>query len=96
MKIKDLLSDKSKWTQGSYARDAEGRACDVDSPCADKFCLTGAAVRVYDGPAVWGALRAIARAIPLDYHGGMEIEHWNDRQDRTFYDVRQVLEKADI
>jgi hypothetical protein len=42
----NLLSDKKRWTQDAWARDARGRQCSVEEDCAEKFCLDGALFRV--------------------------------------------------
>lgn len=47
MKIKELLNDESKWTQGAYARDAQGRATTTFAQSATCFCLIGAAKACY-------------------------------------------------
>lgn len=41
-KLRDVLSDKSKWTQCAMARDANGDYVPVHSKEACKFCLVGA------------------------------------------------------
>jgi uncharacterized small protein (DUF1192 family) len=55
---------------------------------------------VYSGSELDGALLAIARVLDLDEEWledlGRAIEGWNDDPNRTFAEVRQVIEKADI
>lgn len=41
-KLRDVLSDKSKWTQRAMARDADDVSVAVNSKEACKFCLVGA------------------------------------------------------
>lgn len=41
-KLRDILSDKSKWTQRTMARDANDDCVTVNSKEACKFCLVGA------------------------------------------------------
>lgn len=41
-KLRDVLSDKSKWTQRAMARDIDDDCVDVNSKEACKFCLLGA------------------------------------------------------
>jgi hypothetical protein len=95
MKVKDILSNASKWTQGADARDADGRACDVDSPAAAAFCLRGAVLRAYgEGDAALTALEKVKRAV--GGRGPFGIEYWNDDPDRTFDHVRRILEIADV
>lgn len=41
-KLRDVLSDKSKWAQRAWARDADDACVAVHSKEACKFCLVGA------------------------------------------------------
>lgn len=41
-----LLSDRSLWTQGSFARDSTGAPCLLKSPTAVCFCMVGALAKV--------------------------------------------------
>ncbi len=41
-KLRDVLSDKSKWTKRAMARDADDDCVGVHSKEACKFCLVGA------------------------------------------------------
>jgi hypothetical protein len=97
MKAKDLLSDKSRWTQGALARDRVGRECTPESPDAESFCIVGALCRVYlDDAAINEAIDSVNLVItPMSGYGD-EIEEWNDDPDRTFAEVRLVLEIADV
>jgi hypothetical protein len=101
MKIKDLLTSDDKWTQGVMARDRFGRECLPGSPDAESYCIMGALCKAYDdGGAMDRAIIAILNAIGLDEEWYEcptgAIENWNDDADRTFEDVRKVLEKADV
>jgi hypothetical protein len=51
VKVKDILSDDSKWTKGVGARDAFGNRCSPSSPDAVKFCILGAIELAYPTPA---------------------------------------------
>lgn len=92
MKVQDILTDESKWCKGALARDVNGfEVEDVWSDGAVKFCLFG----------------AIKRALG-NFSGAMEIDDkictklgrdsvlWNDAQDRTFAEVRGLIEELDI
>jgi hypothetical protein len=100
MKVKDILSDESRWTQGAAARNKRGELCSVLSPDATRFCILGAMARVYRSKhAMRECERRVADAIAA--FGGrityaIEIGDWNDDPGRTFDDVRQVIEKADV
>jgi len=41
----ELISDDSKWTEGTDARDARRRPCRVEAPEAVRFCAVGALAR---------------------------------------------------
>lgn len=38
---RDLISDPKKWTQGAYARDANGDLCRCEGPEAASWCAFG-------------------------------------------------------
>jgi hypothetical protein len=48
MKAHELLSDRSKWTQGVLARNKEGNPCSVFADYAESFCMLGAVKRCYE------------------------------------------------
>ena len=50
--VRDLLTPKGSWTQGSYARNFWGHACGVFEPSARCWCLEGAVTRVTG--SCWG------------------------------------------
>jgi hypothetical protein len=106
MKVKDFLSDASKWAQGTSARDRFGRPCSPWSPDAVSFCVLSAISLVYpkrrdeQSKRSWEVREAIRNAI-LDLgwrcsDNVIGIQVWNDLPSRTFSDVRLVLEKADV
>lgn len=45
--VAELLADKSRWCQGSYAKAKSGISIFPDNPKAVKFCFLGAIHRVY-------------------------------------------------
>jgi hypothetical protein len=46
--IDALLSDRTKWTSRTLARNASGNPCAVNDPTAVSWCLLGAALKVCD------------------------------------------------
>ena len=46
IEARELISDPERWTQGVYARDAQGIFTDWDSPEAVSWCVTGAIAKV--------------------------------------------------
>jgi hypothetical protein len=93
MKAKDLLSDSSRWTRGASARDGRGKQCGIYSPDAVRYCILGALLAAYDGWQLAAAVDAVREAI--GDNGQLSIEAWNDNYDRTFDEVRRVIELAD-
>lgn len=88
MKIRELLTDESKWTQGTLAEDAKGNRVSVLSPNASSFCLVGAVVRCYDKTT--DVVDRIAREV------NDEVTNWNDADGRTFEEVKALVEWLDI
>src|SRR6266508_1642683 len=108
MKINELLSDKSKWTQHAYARLPTGEPCASSHPDAVSWCLLGAVNRCY--PADRGLEnrheieRRLRAAIQCQTLGTADLgdEHrpylhrWNDHPLRTFDEVLELVEKAGV
>lgn len=96
MKIKELLNSPEKWTQSAYAKDAVGDSCSSTEPQAVCWCLLGAIHRCYPEPKesdkVW---RKILAAITLESHF-VSISSFNDNEETTFEQVRDILEMADV
>lgn len=91
MKIQDLLTDESKWTKGTYARDATGAAVDDQDPAAVAWCLTGAAFKCYGfNPTSCRLIREMAVETAC-----AALPYWNDEH-ATFPEVRALIERLDI
>lgn len=91
MKVQDILTDESKWTQGYYARDKDNHLVSVDSPNACKFCLIGAMLKAYPEAAEKDAVETTTfRKL------GSGVANWNDAPERTFAEVRALIEELDI
>lgn len=93
MKIKELLSDKSKWCQKHCALDVNGIPAESISPEAVCWCLFGAMRKCYrDSSGV--KFDAIWTIIEIAL--GQSATHWNDHRDRTFADVKALVERLDV
>lgn len=90
MKIKELLTDETKWTQFAVARDALGGRVHANDPTACKWCLLGAIAHCYPGSFVGDKVRST-----IEYHV-LNISIWNDAHWRTFQDVKELIERLDI
>lgn len=93
MKIKDLLTDESKWVQQTYALDEVGNNVYSNNPNATRWCLVGALYRCYgDSSTVLSVIyRKVYTAI-----GNQLISEWNDDPDRTFADIKHLIDTLDI
>lgn len=88
--MQELLAKRSNWTQGREARTVDDKPCRVNSSKAYKFCLLGALIKCYGSNFMdIPAYNLLSRKT-----GG--ISSWNDNPDRTFGDVRRLIEELDI
>ena len=92
MKLKELFTDESRWTQGVAARDREGNIVSPNDPLAVKFCPDGGIRRCYPYEE-WSHVR-----IQLQHrlHYGQSITEWNDAPERTFEDIQRLVNELDI
>lgn len=89
MKVRELLSDESKWTQFKLARNASGIPVDPKSPKASSFCLSEAIWRCYpDYDLRKNILHKIITKIDCSVVG------WNDTH--TFAEVKALVDELDI
>jgi hypothetical protein len=100
MKVKDIFHDESLWTQGAAARDRLGEPCPPSSPMAARYCILGAIARVYptrdDRIAAAQRVKDAINNLGWRCNHPLDIGNWNDYTCRTFAEVRQVLENADV
>jgi hypothetical protein len=91
MKVRDLLTDESKWCQGGYSKDACGDShWNWNRPMAVSWCLSGAIRKCYDKN--WEDVFDRVR----EKLGSRWVSPWNDDPERTFGDVRSLVEELDI
>ena len=104
MKVKDLLSDESRWTQFCFARNENREECGPRDPEAVCWCLSGAIVKCYADKSnemkevkskVVGELqRLYGRSMPTQYKDGYAFIQWND--EHRFEVVRTLAQRLDI
>ena len=86
---------RTGWTQGTEARDEEGRPVYATDPAAVCWCATGAIRRVASvigaGLPDYDVILAAANAVATC---GMGIVAWNDEPGRTQDDVAAALDAA--
>lgn len=102
-RAREILSDPARWTQGEFARDAQGNALalvDVDTDYAVCFCTLGALhkaakslpVSCHDQSSARRAARGCVQRMLEDQGVRPHITHFNDRA--THAEVLSVLEGA--
>jgi hypothetical protein len=98
MKIRELLSDESKWTQWANARDAQGNQCGPYNPVAVRWCLFGAFLKCYGYSATdfdrsrFELARQVLDKIACKVH----MAFWNDEPSTSFADVKSLVETLDV
>lgn len=100
MKIKDLLTDESKWTKLSFARDIDGNPVEPTSPEACCWCLVGALYKCKEE----GTNNSYEAMLKMGYEIDERFNGWNsalfswynDYPERTFEEVKALIEKLDI
>ena len=92
MKIQEVLATPDKWCK--YDNAVTKLGCDVlpDSSQAVKWCLVGAAMKCYSGLELTRVRNLIAtKILPFTY-----ITSYNDAAERTFEDIRRLIEELDV
>jgi hypothetical protein len=94
-RMKALL--RKGWTQGWYARTAQGNYCRTDSKNAATFCLVGAhdrARRDLSGPVSLHYLMKCVGGDNSNIVGFDNIVDFNDNSKRTKKEILQVVDCA--
>lgn len=95
---KALRLIKRGWTQDAMARIKCGLSTFSSDPEATKFCMMGALIRTNKGGGFKGfkaASRAIEKAFKKLYgFKSVNIQFWNDQENRTKKEVIKVFETA--
>ena len=95
MKIRELLSDESKWTQRAPAKTSLGRPVNSDNPEAVCWCIAGAARHCYgDTFETNEILRRVCNKLEISAFLG--YIDWNDAPDRRFEEVKALVNALDI
>jgi hypothetical protein len=96
MKIKELLTDESKWIQGSFARDKNGDKVMAWDKSAVSWCLLGAFNMCYP---TWKEKDPILDKLIEHFDTiapSILLISWNDKDGRRFDEVKELLETLDI
>lgn len=102
MKVKELLTDESKWCQGAYAKDDMGMATLIEidgkqNTKAKQFCLIGAVYHCYgvSSKQSFDILCKLSEEIIKVTKGDIDsTSHYNDTH--TFAEVMALVNKFDI
>jgi len=90
-RVRALLSDPARWTQGEMARNMFGAPTDPAGPNATCWCLMGAIQReTNDDPFLAGSVYQILRT----QLQGQSVSDFNDSRATTHADIMAVLDKA--
>ena len=89
--VRDLLADPARWTQGKFARTAEGDPCYSRSPRACRWCLEGAISKIAKGQPFWleDKIRNRLQILVQPYNG---LHYFNDMNHHE--DVLALLDSA--
>lgn len=96
MKIKELLTDESRWCKGHVARNKYGEKEDIESEQAVCWCLSGAIGKCYPYKDRNAISLKIRDAIVKHLGYVLGTIAFNDDKKTTFEDVRKVIELADV
>lgn len=79
-----LIAAPERWSQNSYARDAQGSGCLADSERAVRWCAGGAIKKVY-GNGLWFFMQ-----------GRDKLVAFNDAPGRKHSEVMKWLKERDL
>lgn len=101
MKISELLSDESKWCKGRDAQNHNGEAVMATDDGACRWCLFGAALKCYADDYEMKDLVLCKIRDAIQHGTGLSliteyITRWNDRSERTFSEVKALVERLGV
>jgi hypothetical protein len=105
MKAHELLTSPDKWCKESPAEDSERHKLQAHDPRGIKWCALGAIQRTYPFPQ-WGeAMNSVLRALSASEQGPAQMNNsdkacsimeWNDDDQSSFTEIREILLEVDI
>ncbi len=93
MKLSELFSNESCWTQETFARTADGTRVAPKNPDAICWCLRGGIEKCY------GHSNHEANTVHDMIHrllGIHNITYWNDHSERIFKDIKDLVTELKI
>lgn len=95
MKVKELLSDPTKWCQGDLAQNKNNKRTEPDTNKALKWSLLGAIYKCYgNGSRCRSLMTKVEHHLQLEDFKG--IQRWNDVKDRRFEEVMALVNNLDL
>ena len=94
MKVKELLSDESKWTQNAYARNEHENVVGYNDTMAVRWCLIGAINVCYPTLEEYAQVKQKLNDELRKRSGSSDAVYFNDG--RTFEEVKGLVELLDI
>lgn len=98
MKIRELFCDEQRWTKGWNARNGNYTPVSYNDSAACCWCLMGAIYLCSStNKSVDTTLELIRKELGLAPRwANADITSWNDSKDRSFQDVKALVDKLDI
>lgn len=94
MKVRELLSSPEKWTKRAFARSENNIRVHSLSERAVCWCLMGGIVKCYNDPIEKQLV--INKVCAVIFPKANSIAEWNDASERTFKEVKQLVEELGI
>lgn len=94
MKVRELLDSPEKWTKGGFARTPEGEHVFPNHAQAVCFCISGAIDFCYSGEKRYAVYRQLNEKIAAKQW--QDIYAWNDAPERTYEEVKALVDELDI
>lgn len=105
MKAHELLTSPDKWCKESPAEDFQGNKLQANDPRGVKWCALGAIQKIYPSPQWEKAMNSVLRALSVSEQGlaqmnnsdkACSIMEWNDDDQSSFTEIREILLEVDI
>jgi hypothetical protein len=105
MKLKDLLTDETKWCRGTHAVNERNEPTDPCNDYATRWCLVGALRKIYgiDTKEFFEAKLKLEEAVRRDSRDlsligprCISIPHFNDYVAMTFPRIKKLIDSIDV
>jgi hypothetical protein len=105
MKAHELLNSRDKWCKESPAEDSRGNKLQAHDPRSVKWCALGAIQKTYPCAQWEKAMDSVLRALSVSEWGLAQMNNsdkacslmeWNDDDQSSFTEIREILLEIDI